>query len=634
MLAPIQREWLGEIVETYQAALSRAWPTMLGFALLGVVVGAALLAWRARGDDPRAARPWLRALPSVVALGLVGLGLALALRRAACFDDAYISFRYAENLVAGEGLVYNPGERVEGYTNFAWTLLLAGLHALVPVETPLLAIAACLLAFAANLLVVWRIGLELAPPDSPLRGLPLALGLLATQNTFVDYGTSGLETGFASLLVDLGVWALIRPPSVRTRFAAGLCWILATLTRPDHALFYAVGSLVVLGIDLPGLVRALRGRASAGELGRALAPMLAYAAPFALWLAHAAWKLGYYGELLPNTYYAKSAELAYWAQGQVYALEFHLGSHLWLALIVLTFALLHARPTPGPGRRLVAFAVPVIVAYELYVMRIGGDFMAGRFYVSLIPLILLLGELGVHELAKQSAARWPALLALALLASTAGGVRMIPPRTERWYLTDESTYYPIARWSPIAIDHGNYHVGVALGRLRAAGIEPVIASGAIGLIGYYSGLRVVDRLGLIDPVVAHQALESRGRPGHEKWATSEHLRARGVHFVRGGPYPEWFAEQGTIRWGVGGRSWWVFRYDPAMMAAIREVAPNVRFRDLPTWLDRRARKLRRVPRDQLEREYAFLRTLYFDEYGDLERERAYREALRLDVRTP
>src|SRR4051812_9407292 len=41
-------------------------------------------------------------------------------------DDAYITYRYARNLVRGFGLVYNPGERIEGYTNFLWTLLVAG----------------------------------------------------------------------------------------------------------------------------------------------------------------------------------------------------------------------------------------------------------------------------------------------------------------------------------------------------------------------------------------------------------------------------------------------------------------------------------------------------------------------------
>ena len=41
------------------------------------------------------------------------------------FEDSYITYRYAENLSRGMGLVYNPGEVVEGFTSFAWTLLLA-----------------------------------------------------------------------------------------------------------------------------------------------------------------------------------------------------------------------------------------------------------------------------------------------------------------------------------------------------------------------------------------------------------------------------------------------------------------------------------------------------------------------------
>ena len=45
-------------------------------------------------------------------------------------DDAFISFRYARNLLEGHGLVFNPGERVEGYTNFLWVLELAALWGL------------------------------------------------------------------------------------------------------------------------------------------------------------------------------------------------------------------------------------------------------------------------------------------------------------------------------------------------------------------------------------------------------------------------------------------------------------------------------------------------------------------------
>src|SRR5205823_2531369 len=67
----------------------------------------------------------------LAALGILAGFLWLTL---ACspfvIDDAFISFRYAENLVRGYGLVFNPGERVEGYTNFLWVLIIAGAKAL------------------------------------------------------------------------------------------------------------------------------------------------------------------------------------------------------------------------------------------------------------------------------------------------------------------------------------------------------------------------------------------------------------------------------------------------------------------------------------------------------------------------
>jgi hypothetical protein len=632
--------WLAEIAGAYVEALGQTWSSMLGFALAcvgGLVIGQLVVGrWRAGRVEGRAwaGARWLRLAVVVV---LIGLGVAMAIRRAACYDDAYISFRYAENLIAGEGLVYNSGERVEGYTNFLWTILLAGLHALLPIETPMIAIVACLLAFAANLFVVWRITLEVAPPEhAKAFAFPLAVALLAVQNTFVDYGTSGLETGFASLLVDLGVWALVRTPTTRTMFAAGLCWILATLTRPDHAIFYAVGSAVVVGIWIGPIVRTLRERAGLRATWTAgLAPMVAYAAPFVLWLIHAAWKLDYYGSLLPNTYYAKSADLPYWSQGLIYAADFHLSSHLWIALLTLAIVLPFARPSQGPGRRLLAYVLPVVIAYELYVMRIGGDFMEGRFYVSLIPLILLVGELAIHELSRQMRSRWPAIVVASLLAATACGVRLVPPRGSAWHLTDESSYYPITEWSPITIGHSNYQTGVILGRLHARGIDPVIASGAIGLLGYYSGMTMIDRLGLTDATVAHQRIRERGRPGHEKWATTAYLERRGVHFVRGGPYPPWFTRQGTIHWGQrGGRTWWILRYDPELMQAIREADPKVRFEDFPRWLDRHLAKLPRLPKAEVRREFAFFRRYYFDHQDDHQddpiRRAAYERALESD----
>jgi hypothetical protein len=663
MLAPKTKgkgvDPLEDILATYAEALEGEWKHMLGYALAAIAVAIlwSVIVGRRRTTEPWAGERWLRLS---LALGLVGLGLYTAYGRATCFDDAYISLRYADNLVEGHGLVYNVGEYVEGYTNFLWTVLVALVVWVTPLEAPLVAVGGSLLAFGINLWVVWRISLKIAPPFHPRAfAFPIAVALLAVQNTFTDYGTTGMETAFASLLVNLGVLALISRDDATHTFWAGLCWILATLNRPDHALFYAVGSVVVLLVWIRPTWRARKsGLRTIWREG--VRPMATYAAPFLIWLAYTAWKLHYYGELMPNTYYAKSAYLSYYSQGFIYALAFHTSSHLWLVVIVVFLLWPWRGPSNLPGRRFAAYVVPAVLLYEWYVIRVGGDFMEGRFYVTLIPLILLAGEQLVHEYSlsrahrkairaqlrasEQPASEQPvnrrnplaigAILLVGVMAASAFGVQLIPGRNSYWHLTNESNYYPIVRWWPhLVINQPNYRVGVALGKIEegldAQGIpdehRPILASGAIGLIGYYSRMTLIDRLGLTDAHVAHQEIENRGRPGHEKWATSKYLTERGVHFRRGGGYTSWFKAYGTIKWspGTGGRGWWVLIYDRVLMNAIREAYPDVYFHDFEIYIDKYIARLPHTDPKKVRREFNFFRSYYFDHNDDPERRAAF-----------
>lgn len=661
MLAPKTKgkgvDPLEDILATYTEALEGEWKHALGYALAAIAVAIlwSVIVGRRRATEPWAGERWLRL--SLV-LGLIGLGVWNAYERATCFDDAYISLRYAVNLVEGHGLVYNVGEYVEGYTNFLWTVLVALFIWVTPLEAPLIAVVGSMLAFAINLWVVWRISSRIAPPFHPHAfAFPIAVALLAVQSTFTDYGTTGLETAFASLLVNLGVLALISRDDAKHTFWAGFCWILATLNRPDHALFYAVGSAVVLLIWIRPTWRARKsGLRTIWREG--VMPMATYAAPFVIWLAYTAWKLHYYGDLLPNTYYAKSANLSYYAQGLIYALDFHLSSHLWLVLVVLFLLWPWRGPSNVPGRRFAAFVIPAVLLYEWYVIRVGGDFMEGRFYVTLIPLILLAGEQLVHEYslsrahrkalrAQRASSEQPqplvnrrnplaigAILLVGVMTATSFGVQLIPGRNSYWHLTNESNYYPIVRWWPmLVIDQPNYRVGVALGKIEAGldaqGIpdehRPILASGAIGLIGYYSRMTMIDRLGLTDAHVAHQEIKQRGRPGHEKWATSKYLKKRGVHFRRSGGYTKWFKAYGTIRWspGTGGRTWWVLIYDRVLMNAMREAYPDVYFHDFEIYLDKYIARLPHTEPKKVRREFKFFRSYYFDHNDDPERRNAF-----------
>jgi len=109
-------------------------------------------------------------------------------------DDAYISFRYVRNLVEGHGLVFNPGERVEGYTNFLWVLELAAIWKVVGLR-PEVASSLISLLYTAGAIALTAI-LALRTPFRERRFLVAAGALLclAASHTFAIWSTSGLET--------------------------------------------------------------------------------------------------------------------------------------------------------------------------------------------------------------------------------------------------------------------------------------------------------------------------------------------------------------------------------------------------------------------------------------------------------
>ena len=138
----------------------------------------------------------LRGLPPALSRRLY-VGLSLALLVGACVwalhlgwvgDDAYISFRYVKNFVQGQGLVYNPGERVEGYTNFLWVMLLVP-FAWLGLDLALVSIALTLACSCATLaLMAWLVR-RYAPTPERL-SVPIAAVALGLNYVFASYGTS------------------------------------------------------------------------------------------------------------------------------------------------------------------------------------------------------------------------------------------------------------------------------------------------------------------------------------------------------------------------------------------------------------------------------------------------------------
>lgn len=571
-----------------------------------------------------------RALFLACAIAAVVTGAVLAAVRFWMCDDAFISFRYADNLVRGHGLVFNLGERVEGFTNLAWTLWVAfGLRLGIAAET--WAGVWGIACFAATLALLahrgWAIAQAAAGSGVRAAGavwpLPAAALLGAIHREWTVFATSGLETSAFTLLAFAG-YVLVCPVggpgepagkpgshtdghpggargAPRRLAAAGLVLALASLTRPDGAVFAAVcGVWVLAGRDLRGA--------------------LALAGGFAvLWLPVTIWRIAYYGDVFPNTYYAKSASVAWWSQGAFYARIYF--ARYWPLVLAVPCAVV-VRP-----RRPAVLELALAAAYALYVMRVGGDFMFGRLLIPITPFLLLLVERGVGALLGRRpviAAATIAALGIALVVTPSA---VAGDRTLRG-ITDENYVYTakFPHWAERADTNGP-----TLARLFDG--LPI----AVGFFGLQARLVYRSRVataiecetGLTDAAIAHQELPERGRVGHEKHARLSYLVARRVDFVL---TRDWANEvlhlddqlpDVPIDLGrIGGR---VITWDPAIMGAL--AARGVRVPDVPAQIDAYLAGMASRSDADVRRDWERFRRLYFDRTPDPGRERPFRARL-------
>jgi arabinofuranosyltransferase len=437
-------------------------------------------------------------------------------------DDAFISFRYAANFAAGHGLVFNPGERVEGYTNFLWTLWLA-----VPFrcgwDPVAFALGSGLLLFAGTLTATFALARRLFREAGVA---PLALVLLGTNYTFSCYATGGLETQLQALLFATAAWLTLRGLAREDRLTPGTQWGLALvftlllLTRLDSALlvvlFSAVAIATVRGHSQP-LAAALQ---MAGRLGAL--PLLVVGA----WLL---WKLHYYGDLLPNTFYIKTAGVS-WLRGALYLAGFVACYGLFLLTPACVRAgALRRQVWPAGPRRGLAVLLAASLLWCAYIVKVGGDFMEFRLLVPILPFVFILAAAALVYGIRSRAGRG-ALLALLLGCTLARPY--LPPIPGLSSVRDLAEL--AATW---------HTVGEALSALGPATNGVTIATTAAGAIPYYSGLPCVDLLGLADRQIAHKGLpippSTRwlgNRPGHSRIAAWAYLQERGVHLLLNHPW--------------------------------------------------------------------------------------------------
>jgi arabinofuranosyltransferase len=419
-------------------------------------------------------------------------------------DDAYISFRYARNWANGLGPVWNPGEHVDGYTNFLWT---AGLAAASKAGLPL-PLTASWAGYAASLAVFGLIVLiaQRWPERSPggaLRWLPLAtVVLLAANGGFATWTFAGLESTAFAALVLLGVLLHLREDDEPSRAPwSGLALFAAAATRPEGVLFFAVTAL------FKGYRWWSNGRTTQHAIvlvSWALLFLLPYAALFA-------WHWSYYGHPLPNSFYAKvGSGIRQYQHGLEYVARFGREYGNLLAL----FALLPLALWPQ-RRRESAYLLVLVVVWAGYLTYIGGDsLVALRMFVPVLPLFYLLsaaGALSLIDLLRQRIAgpgAW-ALAATGLIVALAATIHV-------------SSIDPVFRLERIATDDR-----IEIGRWLRDHVpeDQTVALHVAGAIPYQSRLRAIDILGINDEHIAHSDVDRTFFTGHEKY-DSQYVLAR------------------------------------------------------------------------------------------------------------
>ncbi|MGA4841847.1 hypothetical protein [Streptomyces sp. G45] len=530
---------------------------------------AGLSAVRAGGSGATAQRPLRIAVCLLPALVIAVAGF----QRRWMSDDAHIYVRTVRQILAGNGPVFNAGERAESSTGTLWQWLLA-LAGLLGADVVSAAVYGGLLLTAAGVALgawgavrlrdggvagaegvvgaegmvgVGNFGGAVGVGGGRGRGawvpVPLGVLVLLALPPVWDFATSGLETGLATCWL-AGAWLLLvtRPRALVTAFVSGL----GPLVRPDLALVSAVFLAAQWLIARPTRRAALGGAAVAGALP----------------VAYEVFRMGYYGHLVPLPAVTKEASDSLWGRGLGYLADFAGPYLLWLPALFIVAAVVPsgrgARGLRGGrgvrggyGVPLVPAGAPVVAGLLCwgYVIKVGGDFMHGRMFLPGLLLLLLpvfvVPATRAWGLAATGVCAWALVCAAVLRVPYEGRIGPGGIADERGvYVRQNAAAHPLrhtfagypynagyARDVRDAVRRGEPALFLARTAVRSGSPSVTGAYVTLGLNGTVVPLdgAALDPIGLAYPLAAHSERIAGARVGHDKRLPDEWIVAdRGV----------------------------------------------------------------------------------------------------------
>lgn len=428
---------------------------------------------------PSPRKPALDRVDAVILMTVCLLALGHAIWFDHTADDAYISFRYVDNWVRGHGLVFNPGERVMGYSNFLWVVLLYP-FALVGVPTDVAArVLGVVLAWGTLARVYSYARVDLSGRLPALA----AVSSLAASGSFALWMLGGLEAQLLGFLLIVGVVGALQVSidTPRSRFVwLGVVFGLASITRPE-AFLYAGATAIWLW---------LRNRTKQRTVSVVL--FISVAGAFVVALGLSAWL--YYGDPLPNTYHAKTQPLSpALVDRGVRMIRKFVMDYRWVPIGIPLFWLIAAR---GSLRAHGWLPLGLTFVFMLFFVGVGGDMLQyHRMWVPILPMFALLLAEGVSRLRHRAAGFLTTVAVVALtLPNSLWGRSITSLRKGDAFL------------------EGAHLVAERLAELPKS---TLVAANNIGVIGYESRVRILDMMGLTDRHIALAPEKKVGIPGHE-----------------------------------------------------------------------------------------------------------------------
>lgn len=444
------------------------------------------------------------------------------IRNAWVTEDAYITFRVVENFVNGYGMVFNIGERVQAFTHTLWFFILSGIYRLesLLVDRALfggLYYISIFISLGFSLWSIWLVAFRLAD-DKKIAALCLLA--LSLSRAFMDYSSSGLENPASHFFIAafVAVWFHQFESSKRRFFLLALIASLAALNRIDAVLFY----LPALFIVFLQIIKKKSG----------LGPFLLGFLPLIVWELVS---IIYYGVFIPNTAYSKlNTGIAMGMkvyQGLVYYLA-AMETHPFTMFVILVGV---ALPFIRRNQKVIPFSIGILF-YLIYILSIGGDFMAGRFLS--VPFFLAVINIALHQFSNFRA-----------IGSLAVGILLVafiiekpsPLSTDRFYgSTQGDDYDETLDPNGIVDEKSFYYQETGLLRVNRS-YEPlasrfdenewvrttddptIIYRNSIGLVGYQRGpnYHFLDPIGLPDALLAR--LPMKGAHGNN-WRVGHYNR--------------------------------------------------------------------------------------------------------------